>query len=193
MVQSLNKARANKLDSNFNINQAELIRLKILLKKAGAKPEWFTTYGRASETPSDIIMYENKLKQLQQQGFGMSHSGIHIKHLKNAVKTRKKQSGSGQCCGTQRVHIRAFSDAADKVQPVVENTTPEQRALAKALAAPIAEQKRSKPVGRNSLNNLANGIQTLGVSKPIAGELANLQADFIDNMRAEAKRQKHKK
>ena len=81
MVQSLNKARANKLDSNFNINQAELIRLKILLEKAGAKPEWFTTYGRASETPTDIIMYENKLKQLQQQGFGLSHSGIHIKHL----------------------------------------------------------------------------------------------------------------
>ena len=57
MVQSLTKARANKLDSNFNINQAELIRLKILLGKAGAKPEWFTTYGRASETPSDITMY----------------------------------------------------------------------------------------------------------------------------------------
>ena len=81
MVQSLNKARANKLDSNFNINQAELIRLKILLEKAGAKPEWFTTYGRASETPSDITMYENKLRELQQQGFGMSHTGIHIKHL----------------------------------------------------------------------------------------------------------------
>ena len=81
MVQSLTKARSNKLDSNFNINQAELIRLKILLEKAGAKPEWFTTYGRASETPSDIIMYEAKLRQLQQQGFGMSHSGIHIKHL----------------------------------------------------------------------------------------------------------------
>jgi len=81
MVQSLNKARANKLDSNFNINQAELIRLKILLEKAGAKPEWFTTYGRASETPSDITIYEHKLKELQQQGFGLAHSGIHIKHL----------------------------------------------------------------------------------------------------------------
>ena len=82
LVQSLTKARSNKLDSIFYINQAELIRLKILLEKAGAKPEWFTTYGRASETPSDIIMYEAKLRQLQQQGFGMSHSGIHIKHLK---------------------------------------------------------------------------------------------------------------
>ena len=81
MVQSLNKARANKLDSNFNINQAELIRLKILLEKTGAKPEWFTTYGRASETPTDIIMYENKLREFQQQGFGMSHTGIHKKYL----------------------------------------------------------------------------------------------------------------
>ena len=26
-------------------------------------------------------MYEAKLKKLQQQGFGMSHSGIHTKHL----------------------------------------------------------------------------------------------------------------
>ena len=82
MVQSFNKARANQLDSNFNINQAELIRLKILLDKAGAKPEWFTIYGRASETPSDITIYENKLRELQQQGFGMSHTGIHIKHFR---------------------------------------------------------------------------------------------------------------
>ena len=82
MVQSLNKARANKLDSNFNINQAELIRLKILLEKAGAKPEWFTTYGRASETPSDITMYEKTLRELQQRGSGMSHKGIHLKHLR---------------------------------------------------------------------------------------------------------------
>ena len=82
MVQSLKKARASKLDSNFNLNQAELIRLKILLEKAGAKPEWFKSYGRASETPSDITMYESKLKELEQQGFGMSHAGIHLKHLK---------------------------------------------------------------------------------------------------------------
>jgi hypothetical protein len=82
MVQSLKKARASKLDSNFNLNQAELIHLQILLEKAGAKPEWFTSYGRASETPSDITMYESKLKELEQQGFGMSHAGIHLKHLK---------------------------------------------------------------------------------------------------------------
>jgi hypothetical protein len=43
MVQTLTQARSNKLDSNFNITQAELIRLKTLLEKAGAKPEWFTT------------------------------------------------------------------------------------------------------------------------------------------------------
>ncbi len=82
MVQSLNKARANKLDSNFNINHEELIIVKIFMEKAGANPEWLTTYGRASATSSDIIMYENKLRELQQQGFGMSHTGIHIKHLR---------------------------------------------------------------------------------------------------------------
>jgi len=27
-------------------------------------------------------MYENKLKELEQQGFGLSHSGIHLKHKK---------------------------------------------------------------------------------------------------------------
>ena len=51
MVQSLNKARANKLDSNFNINQAELIRLKILLEKAGAKPEWLQHMGEHPKHP----------------------------------------------------------------------------------------------------------------------------------------------
>jgi hypothetical protein len=31
-------------------------------------------------------MYESKLKELEQQGFGMSHAGIHLKHLKKSKK-----------------------------------------------------------------------------------------------------------
>ena len=41
-----------------------------------------TTYGKAGQPAEDITMYENKLRELQQQGFGTSHSGIHKKHLK---------------------------------------------------------------------------------------------------------------
>ena len=31
-------------------------------------------------------MYKNKLNELELQGFGLSHSGIHLKHLKNENK-----------------------------------------------------------------------------------------------------------
>ena len=82
MVQLLDKARTNKLDTNFNINQASLIKAKILLEdKLGVPKSWFTSYGRAGQPSSDISMYEAKLRELEQQGFGSTHTGIHIKHL----------------------------------------------------------------------------------------------------------------
>jgi len=82
MVQLLEKARTNKLDTNFNINQASLIKAKILLEdKLGVPKSFFTSYGRAGQPPSDISMYEAKMKELEQQGFGSTHTGIHIKHL----------------------------------------------------------------------------------------------------------------
>ena len=60
-----------------------LIKTKILLEDKFAVPKtFFTTYGKAGQPAADITMYENKLRQLQQQGFGTSHSGIHKKHLK---------------------------------------------------------------------------------------------------------------
>ena len=39
-------------------------------------------FGRQNKTPEENAMYEGKLKELEQQGFGLSHSGIHLKHLK---------------------------------------------------------------------------------------------------------------
>ena len=46
MVQLLQKGQAQKLDSNFNINQAMLIKAKILLEdKLGVPKTFFTTYG----------------------------------------------------------------------------------------------------------------------------------------------------
>ena len=87
MVQLLEKARTNKLDTNFNINQASLIKAKILLEdKLGVPKSFFTSYGRAGQPPSDISMYEAKMKELEQQGFGSTHTGIHIKHLTNRKK-----------------------------------------------------------------------------------------------------------
>ena len=89
MIQLLNKARMNKLDSNFNINQANLIKAKILMEdRLGVPKSFFTTYGRASEKASDIAMYEQKLNELKQQGFGSTISGIHKKHL--GIKSKKK-------------------------------------------------------------------------------------------------------
>ena len=82
-----------KLDSNFNINQGMLIKAKILLEdKFGVPKTFFTTYGKAGQPAADITMYENKLRELQQQGFGISHPGIHIKHLRicDLVHMRKK-------------------------------------------------------------------------------------------------------
>jgi hypothetical protein len=55
MVQLLTKAQEQILDSNFNINQGMLIKAKILLEDKFAVPIAF---------------------------FGISHSGIHIKHLR---------------------------------------------------------------------------------------------------------------
>ena len=83
MIQLLTKAQQQKLDSNFNINQGMLIKAKILLEdKFGVPKTFFTTYGKAGQPAADITMYENKLRELQQQGFGMSHTGINKKHLK---------------------------------------------------------------------------------------------------------------
>ncbi len=97
MVQLLTKAQAQKLDSNFNINQGMLIKAKIFLEdKFGVPKTFLTSYGKAGQQAADKTMYENKLWELQQHGFGMSHTGIHIKHLKH-----KKESGKGQSFGKQ--------------------------------------------------------------------------------------------
>ena len=83
MVQLFQKAKAQKLDSNFNINQGLMIQAKILMEnKMGVPKSFFATYGRQNKTPEENAMYENKWKELEQQGFGLSHSGIHLKHKK---------------------------------------------------------------------------------------------------------------
>ena len=90
MVQLLQKGQAQKLDSNFNINQAMLIKAKILLEdRLGVPKTFFTTYGKQNQSPAENAMYQNKLNELQQQGFGMSHTGINIKHLKHLKRKEK--------------------------------------------------------------------------------------------------------
>ena len=60
-----------------------MIQAKILMEdKMGVPKTFFTTYGRQNKQPTEIAMYESKLKELEQQGFDLSHSGIHLKHLK---------------------------------------------------------------------------------------------------------------
>ena len=83
MVQLLQKGKLQQLDSNFNINQGLMIQTKILMEdKMGVPKSFFASYGRINKSPEENAMYEGKLKELEQQGFGLSHSGIHTKHLR---------------------------------------------------------------------------------------------------------------
>ena len=71
-LQSLEKAKNEKLDYKFNIYQGDIgIKSKIFLEdKLGVKPEFFTEFGINNLTKEEINLYTNKLKELEQQGFG---------------------------------------------------------------------------------------------------------------------------
>ena len=71
-LQSLDKAKNEKLDYKFNIYQGDIgIKSKIFLEdKVGVKPEFFTDFGINNLTKEEINLYTNKLKELEQQGFG---------------------------------------------------------------------------------------------------------------------------
>ncbi len=81
MVQLIAQGRRSGKDSNFNLNQADLIKAKILLEdKLGVPKSWFASYGREGKPQNVIDLYKNKLNELQQQGFGVSGQGIHERH-----------------------------------------------------------------------------------------------------------------
>ena len=81
MVQLIAQGRRSGKDSNFNLNQADLIKAKILLEdKLGVPKSWFASYGREGKPQNVIDLYQNKLNELQQQGFGASGQGIHERH-----------------------------------------------------------------------------------------------------------------
>ena len=84
MVQLIAQGRRSGKDSNFNLNQADLIKAKILLEdKLGVPKSWFASYGREHiKDPATAAMYQNKLNELQQQGFGVSGQGIHERHAR---------------------------------------------------------------------------------------------------------------
>ena len=81
MVQLIAQGRRSGKDSNVNLNQADLIKAKILLEdKLGVPKSWFASYGREGKPQNVIDLYQNKLNELQQQGFGASGQGIHERH-----------------------------------------------------------------------------------------------------------------
>ncbi len=84
MVQLIAQGRRTGKDSNFNLNQADLIKAKILLEdKFGVPKSWFASYGREHiKQPATAAMYQNKLNELQQTGFGVSGQGIHERHAR---------------------------------------------------------------------------------------------------------------
>ena len=103
MVQLIAQGRRSGKDSNFNLNQADLIKAKILLEdKLGVPKSWFASYGREGKPQNVIDLYQNKLNELQQQGFGASGQGIHERHAQVMpmsvmralpVAVRKSKSG----------------------------------------------------------------------------------------------------
>ena len=71
MIEKLNEARSKNLDSNFNINQAELIRAKYYLNRAGVPTSFFTSFGKDSVADQSIIPEaERQLASLKQSGYG---------------------------------------------------------------------------------------------------------------------------
>ena len=77
----MQKGKLQQLDSNFNINQGLMIQTKILMEdKMGVPKSFFASYGRINKSPEENAMYEGKLKELEQQGFGHSKAGIKDKH-----------------------------------------------------------------------------------------------------------------
>ena len=48
----------------------------------GVPKSWFVSYGREGKSQNVIDLYQNKLNELQQQGFGASGQGIHERHAR---------------------------------------------------------------------------------------------------------------
>jgi hypothetical protein len=96
MIEKLNDVRSKGLDSNFNINQAELIRLKYYANKLGVPTSFFTTFGHGdSQAEQDLIpIAEKKLQDLEQEGYGKvrprrlykDDKGYYNKHSNDGVK-----------------------------------------------------------------------------------------------------------
>ena len=72
MLKSLDKASKEKLDYKFNIIQGQVgINTKIFLEdRLGISPESFTDFGIDKLSTEEINLYSNKLKTLEQEGFG---------------------------------------------------------------------------------------------------------------------------
>ena len=71
-LQSLEKAKNDGLDYKFNIYQGDIgIKSKIFLEDfLKIKPETFTDFGIEKLSVEEINLYRNKLKELEQKGFG---------------------------------------------------------------------------------------------------------------------------
>jgi len=85
MLKSLEKAKREKLDYKFNIIQGEVgIKSKIFLEdKIGIKPEFFTDFGIDKLSSREATLYQNKLNELELQGFGAKR---HIRKIQNSCK-----------------------------------------------------------------------------------------------------------
>ena len=72
MIESLNRAKKDKLDFDFNINQGLIgIKTKNFLEDyMGVQPTSFTTYGEENLGDEERTLYKKVLTEQEMRGFG---------------------------------------------------------------------------------------------------------------------------
>ena len=82
MIEVLDRIQKEKGDYRFNIYQGKIgIKTKMALEdKLGLRPDYFTTFGNNYE-PGDVKILEDKLNQLEMEGYGKKKKSAWLTHV----------------------------------------------------------------------------------------------------------------
>jgi hypothetical protein len=93
MIKKLEEAERLGTDYRINTMPSKYgIKAKVWLEDHGVPPEWFTSYGRDAHSPEDIKLFEDRLRELEQEGYGgkktkkktMTAWNMHVRMTKQA-------------------------------------------------------------------------------------------------------------
>lgn len=158
MINKLNDVRARGLDSSFNINQAELIRLKYYANQLGVPTSFFTSFGHGdSQAEQDLIpIAEKKLQELEQEGYGK----VRPKRLyKDDKGYYNKNSNSGV-----KQYLKTGSNKSGRDLYIINMNNP------KAVPKPRVKKGEGENGDKSKLTKMipsANDIRTSGSSSNI--------------------------